>query len=66
MYRWLDLIGNYELNGGGFERVLWIEPNHEVKNLILWKVSKKIVQYQTQGVKKKRCMAGSIALQNHE
>lgn len=41
MYGRLDLIGNDKLDGGGFERVLWIEPNHEVKNLILEKVSKK-------------------------
>jgi hypothetical protein len=41
VYGRLDLIGNDELDGGGFERVLWIEPNHEVKNLILEKVSKK-------------------------
>lgn len=41
MYGRLDLIGNDELDGGGFERVLWIEPNHEVKNLILEEVSKK-------------------------
>ena len=51
MYGRLDLIGNDELDGGGFERVLWIEPNHEVKNLILEKVPKKKVQYQTQGIK---------------
>jgi hypothetical protein len=51
VYGRLDLIGNDELDGGGFERVLWIEPNHEVKNLILEKVPKKNVQYQTQGVK---------------
>jgi hypothetical protein len=41
VHGWLDLIGNDELDGGGFERVLWIEPNHEVKNLILEKVPKK-------------------------
>jgi hypothetical protein len=33
----LDLIGNDELDGGGLERVLGIEPDHEVKNLILGK-----------------------------
>jgi hypothetical protein len=41
VYGRLDLIGNDELDGGGFERVLWIEPNHEVKNLVLEKMSKK-------------------------
>lgn len=41
MHGRLDLIGNDELDGGGFERVFWIEPNHEVKNLVLEKASKK-------------------------
>lgn len=35
MYGRLNLIGNDELDGRGFERVLWVEPNHEVKDLIL-------------------------------
>ena len=41
MHGRLDLIGNDELDGRGFERVLRIKPNHEVKNLILEKGSKK-------------------------
>lgn len=64
MYGWLDLVGNDELDGRGFERVLWIEPNHEVKNLILEKVSKKKKsEYQTQGVRGRGAggWAGSIA-----
>ncbi len=33
----LDLIGNDELDSGGLERVLWVEPDHEMKDLILEK-----------------------------
>lgn len=35
MYGWLHLIGNNELDGRRLERVLWIEPDHELKDLIL-------------------------------
>lgn len=37
VYRRLHLVGNDKLDGGGLERVLWIKPHHEVKNLILEK-----------------------------
>ncbi len=49
MYGWLDLVRNDELDGGGLERVLWIKPDHEVKNLILEKCQK--CQYQKRGSK---------------
>jgi hypothetical protein len=62
VYGRLDLIRNDELDGGGFKRVLWIEPNHEVKNLILEKVSKKCPISEA-GVKEE--VRWSIALQNH-
>jgi hypothetical protein len=55
VYGRLDLIGNDELDGGGFERVLWIEPNHEVKNLILEKVPKKKCSISDAGGKGGRC-----------
>jgi hypothetical protein len=47
VYRRLHLVGNDKLDGGGLERVLWIKPDHEVKNLIL---EEKIpeIPYQTQ------------------
>ena len=31
----LDLIGNDKLDGGRFERILRIEPDHEVKDFVL-------------------------------
>ena len=47
MYGRLHLIRNDKLDSGGLERVLRIEPDHEVKNLILGKIQK--MPYQTQG-----------------
>lgn len=35
MYGWFDLIRNDKLDGGGLERILRIEPDHEVKHLVL-------------------------------
>lgn len=35
VHGWLDLIGNDELDGGRFERILRIEPDHEVKDFVL-------------------------------
>jgi hypothetical protein len=35
VHGWLDLIRNDKLDGGRFERVLRIEPDHEVKDFIL-------------------------------
>lgn len=65
MHGRLDLIRNDELDGGGFKRVLWIEPNHEVKNLILKGGSKKC-PISDAGGKGRGAGLGSIALQNHE
>lgn len=41
MYGRLHLIRNDKLDSGGLERVFRIEPDHELKNLILGKIQKK-------------------------
>jgi len=35
MHGWLDHIGNDELHSRRLERILWIEPDHEMKDFIL-------------------------------
>jgi hypothetical protein len=35
MHGWLDLIGNDELDSRRLERILWIEPDHEMKDFVL-------------------------------
>lgn len=35
VHGWLDLIGNDKLDGGRFERILRIEPDHEVKDFVV-------------------------------
>lgn len=40
MYGWLHFIRNDKLDSGGLERVFRIEPDHELKNLILGKIQK--------------------------
>ena len=39
VYRRLYFIGNDELDGWGLEGILWIEPDHEMKDLILDPIS---------------------------
>jgi hypothetical protein len=35
VYGWFHLVGNDELNSWRLERILWIEPDHEMKDFIL-------------------------------
>ena len=35
MHGRLDLIGNDELDSRRLERILWIEPDHEMKDFVL-------------------------------
>jgi len=35
VYGWLHLVGNDELDSWRLERILWIEPDHEMKDFIL-------------------------------
>jgi hypothetical protein len=37
VYGWFHLVGNDELDGWRLERILWIEPDHEMKDFILEK-----------------------------
>ena len=59
MDRWFDFIGNDELDGGRLERVLRIEPDHEMKYFILDIASTNVRQTQEEG-RKKAGRGGSV------
>lgn len=69
MYGWLHLVGNDKLDSGRLERVLWIEPDHEVKGLILKKKSRNpISDVEGKGGHDERSIApqkSSVAVNKH-